>query len=90
MENNIEIKSKPFVDPVSSIGQQFKKHGTRIKALYHNEAHVPAVQIVLSSYIKALKNMDDVLFQSLFYDQLSPIYGVYKENGKEVKIRLHA
>ena len=34
--------------------------------------------------------MDDVLFQSLFYDQLSPIYGVYKENGKEVKIRLHA
>jgi len=60
------------------------------KPSYHNEAHVPAVQIVLSSYIKALKNMDNVLFQSLFYDQLSPIYGVYKENGKEVKIRLHA
>ncbi len=59
------------------------------KSSYHNEAHVLALQIVVSSYDKALKNMDDILFQSLFYDQLSPIYGVYKENEKEVEIKLH-
>jgi len=57
---------------------------------YHNEAHVPAIQIVLSSYEKALKNLDDVAFKSLFYHQLSPIYGVYKEEGKQIYIDLHA
>ena len=60
------------------------------KPSYHNEAHVPAINMVLSSYKKALNEMDAVAFKSLFYDQLSPIYGIYKEDGEEVVINLHA
>ncbi len=57
---------------------------------FHDEAQVPAIRSVLAAYETAPSSMDAVAFKALFYNQLSPIYGVTRENSEEVRINLHA
>lgn len=57
---------------------------------YHDDANNKEILDVLDRYKKALIDLDKETFHSLFYDQIAPIFGVYKEKGKGPYIRLHA